>query len=237
VLELGGSIADASDPRLPQYNKCYLAALGYVPIYGTAENAPKNAEERETYIDICHKLAASSQKLSWRVGLGVITEGQPAGIAGAGATTTRVELYSGVAVWAPSPFITTNVIYQHVRIPLAVDTFGAGLSVGMNVGGPASGVDAWARLGFDALGFYQRAADGTGGHESSWQARLGLTLRGRIAGGAFTTVNIGPRILGNGGSDVDLLSTVSLSYDVDQLFMDVSVPVPLVPAAAPPPPK
>jgi hypothetical protein len=228
TLQLGGSLVDDSDPRLPTHDDCYLAALGYVPNSGRVAAANDGAQERIAYYDVCHKLAAARQRLAWRFGVGLLSEGPPS-VAGAMPTTsagkTRVELYAGAVIWAPSTWVTTNLIYQHLRLPSVVDTFGGGFATGRNVGGPSSGVNAWGRIGLDVLGFVQRAK-ATG--DSTWQARIGATFRGRIAGGAFTTISIGPRIFGS-SSDVDLLSTVSLSYDVDQLFADISQPLPLLP--------
>lgn len=229
ALQLGGSLLDASDPRLPEHRDCYRAALAYIPVYGSQARAATDREERLTYVDVCHKLAAAKQRLSWRAGVSLLTEPTAAMAGGAAGSRTRVELYSAAVVWAPSSWAYTNWIYQSLRIPTRADSFGLGVSVGRNVGGSVSGIDAWARMGLDMLGFAQRLAKAGGGDDWRWQARLAVTLRGRVSDGAFTTVSIGPRILGDGSGDVDLLSTVSLSYDVDHLFTDISRPAPLVP--------
>ncbi len=219
-LVLGTSLLDASDPRLKPNRECYARVVDYLPPASTDTKESERIEKRKNLFDRCNRRAAYEQRLALRAGISLLTDQN------SDDPNTRPELYAGALVYAPAPFLYTNLLYQAIVEPAEIHVFGAGLSIGTNVGGRDSGVDSWSRVGLDTLFLVARSADT---EEWGWEWRVVPTARVKI-GDTVSQLGIGPRIFGNG--DGGVFATVALSYDVDAL-MDPLLTTPAAPGARP----
>jgi hypothetical protein len=225
---LGGSFEDDSDQRLPSNDACNFAILAYLPLPESDKDNESLANERKPYYSICNGIAANRRRISWRAGLGFLTEpGMAAGTTPAATgQRTRTELFAGTAVYAPLSNMFFNLLYQHLFIPTPTNTLGVGMSLAGNVGGESSGVDAWARMGLDTLMLFTREHD----DPWQWQWRVALTTQARLSDNTITTVSLGPRFLG-GTSDPGFLASIALSYDADNLIQPLLTPIAPTPPA------
>lgn len=205
---LGGSLLDESDQRLSTHDDCYELAFAYVPPASFSKDEKATRQERADMADICNRIVARSQRLAWRIGVGMVTVEEK----------TKIELASGGLVWAPSSWISVNGVYQSLFSPNRLHSFGGGISLGGNLGGKLSGVDAWGRIGIDFLVLGLYTPDG-GGHYD-WEARFNPTFRVKILDGHFVSLNVGPRVVGSKGRR-EVLASVSVTSDVDTLINGV----------------
>jgi hypothetical protein len=219
-LVLGTSLLDSSDPRLKPNRECYARVVDYFPPASTDTKESERIEKRTNLFDVCNRRAAYEQRLALRAGISLLTDQN------SDDPNTRPELYAGALVYAPAPFLYTNLLYQAIVEPSEIHVFGAGLSIGTNVGGRDSGVDSWSRVGLDTLFLVARSADA---EEWDWEWRVVPTARFKI-GDTVSQLGIGPRLLGSG--DGGLFATIALSYDVDAL-MDPLLTTPATPGASP----
>jgi hypothetical protein len=222
---LGGSIFDDADPRLASAQGCYDAVYGYRPAAFFEKNADAVKAVRKGLLDVCTREVARRHRLAWRAGAGFVTVGDK----------TKLEVLATALVYAPTSAIYFNAIYQNLRAPSVRHAFGGGWSLGMNVGGPDSGVDAWGRIGLDftMLGIYQ--PDKPSGAQFDWQASIAPTLRARVFGSQFFTLGVGPRKIGS-SEHFDVLATFALTADADTLvngLLSPPAPAPAAPTPAP----
>jgi len=207
-IVLGGSLLDDADPRL--FGRCYQVALAYAPFRGIDDpvKAAADVDRRRDYYDVCNRLIANQQRVAWRAGVRYQTtiEATP---------KTRAEVYAGALVWAPDSHLNINVLYQRVKLPDAYHLYGGGISVAGNVGGAASGVDSWARIGIDLLVLGKHTDDPK---SDDWEARITPTVRARVLDNSIVTLSLGPRFFGGHIDDPDLVAQVALVQDVDTLF-------------------
>lgn len=207
-IVLGGSLLDDADPRL--FGRCYQVALAYAPFRGVDDpvKAAADVDRRRDYYDVCNRLIANQQRVAWRAGARYQTtiEATP---------KTRAEVYAGALVWAPDSHLNINVLYQRVKLPEAYHLYGGGISVAGNVGGAASGVDSWARVGLDLLVLGKHTDDPK---SDDWEARITPTVRARVLDNSIVTLSLGPRFFGGHIDDADLVAQVALVQDVDTLF-------------------
>jgi hypothetical protein len=203
---LGTSLLDSTDPRLAENQPCYEQVLDYLPPATTLKGEESRRRDRETYFDICHRRAAWKQRVAIRGGVSVFTSDD------ARSPETRAELLAGALVYAPVPWLYTNLIYQRVLEPGEAHVMGGGFSLAGNVGGPDSGVAAWGRFGIDTL-FLMAKADQAS--DWDWEWRIVPTIRAKL-GDNVTQLGIGPRIVESG--DTGLFATLALTYDADNLI-------------------
>lgn len=218
---LGTSLYDQSDPRLdgtPESKESNRDCFRHVLAYrwnslSQADEAARAAERRPDF-DECSHRAAERQRFGVRAGVGLILEDEK----------TKVETFGAALVWAPASWLYLNGLYQRLLLPDPRHSFGGGLSFGANLGGSPSGVDAWARIGFDTLvlGVVED------GKPAETEVRLQITGKFKLANNIVTAA-IGPRLLGDGLTNPGVLASVALSYDADELFG----PLLAAPAAAP----
>jgi len=215
---LGGSLADASDPRLATHDECFDFVKAYVPLALNETESKARVAERQLYYGSCAQIAANRDRLAWRAGLGLVTTKD------ADRETTKPEVIAGALVYGPSDWVLFNAIGQRLLEPYVVNTVGGGVSLNIDAGGETPG-SQWGRLSLDAIGLAEfRPRDASAGVASSksWEARLSVTGSGKVATGGVAQFSIGPRILSSG--DVGLFSTVALTYDADQLINQLLVP-------------
>lgn len=217
-LVLGGSFLDETDTRLDANRRCYEAALAYAGFASTDKEDESRLVERQTYFDVCSHLVVNRARVSWRAGVGLLSN------QGDTQASTKPEMAAGVVVWAPTSQVYVNFLGQYFFRPTKVAVGGIGLSAAGNVGGGRSGASAWARVGVDltALGAYDRDA-----REGTWELRLAPALRGRMFGDSVTCFEVGPRILSHG--DTQLIATVTFGYDADRVMNQLLTPMPTKP--------
>lgn len=212
---LGTSLLDDTDPRLGKKKsadgqgdkdanmECYRSVVHYFWTATTEVDESSRAEDRAPFFDECNRRAAEKQRVAVRAGVGLLVEDQK----------TKVETAGAALVWAPTSWLYFNGLYQRLFLPSPRHSFGGGLSFGCNLGGQKSGVDAWTRLGLDALvlGVLED------GKSVETEVRLMINTKFKL-GDNVLTVGIGPRMLGDGLSSPGALASVGLSYDADDLI-------------------
>ena len=209
---VGTSLVDGSDPRLDHNRACYEKVVDYYPLGATVEREEALRRERALYFDVCNRIAAYSQRLALRAGIGILTDSDPED------PDTRAELFAGALVYAPAPWLYTNLIYQGIVEPSRIDVIGGGFSLAFNVGPSPSGVDAWSRIGVDTIFLSARSQDT---EDWDWEWRIIPTVRAKI-GDSIAQLGIGPRIVGSGSDS--LFATIALTYDADNLVNTLLTP-------------
>lgn len=218
---LGTSLFDSSDPRHKDNTNCYNSAMDYMPISPNEASDATNASVREAIFDTCHRRAAAQQRLALRAGIGFVSQTE----------RTRTEVLAAAAVWAPVSQLIFNAIYQRVLEPEKADNFGFGVSLADNIGGPTSGVGAWARVGFDMLWIVTLPDDTD---QPVLEARFLPKLLFKL-GDSVASLGVGPRIarMEDDDRDVGVLAQLSLTYDADQLINPLLTQLPSTAAGGP----
>lgn len=210
---LGTSVVDDSDTRLETNESCYLAAFDYLPYSRTEEQEANRESLRKTLFDVCANVAAHEQRLALRAGIGLITRGSGE------EAKTNTELAAAALVWGPTPWLYFNALYQRLLEPTKVHTFGAGVSLGLNVGGASSGTHAWARLALNALWIFSIPdAD----NKLKLEGRLAPAVQFKLAD-AITSFSVGPTFVGGGNTGV--LASLAVTYDADRLIAPLLTPL------------
>lgn len=213
---IGSSVFDETDQRLVSHDVCYQTALAYRPVAAKEAADDAATDERRDYFDVCNRLAARANRLSWRAAIGFITP------SGTSSGKTRAEIIGGAIVYAPSSWIYFNGFFQGILEPRRVNGYGVGISVGGNVGGSSSGVDSWGRVGLDILGIYSYTqSTSTSSSVDDIEVRITPTVRGKLLGNSIATLGIGPRFFGRDADHPDLLATFAVTYDADTLIDQV----------------
>lgn len=211
---LGTSLLDQSDTRLSEHRPCYRKVVDYLPTPASDRTETNLKAMRAPLFDVCSSIAAHEQRLALRGGIGLVTSGS------GDDAKTKAEVYALTAVWGPTPWLYFNALYQRIVEPGKVHNAGAGLSLGGNVGGGASGVDAWARVTLNALWVLSWQ---DGDSDPVLQTRLAPTVLTKL-GDAIAVFSLGPTITGS-NKDTGLLATIALTYDADALITPLLNPV------------